>query len=87
VRFLFTRAFAVHELTIVKNLIDAVVGEVGAARVQVVRMHVGRWTCASPHALRFCFDVCARGTPLDGATLEIVETDGDELRVEEVEVE
>jgi hydrogenase nickel incorporation protein HypA/HybF len=77
----------VHELTLVKNLIDVVTGEVGASRVHVVRIHVGRRACASPHALRFCFDVCTRATPLDGATLEIVETDGDELRVEEVEVD
>jgi hydrogenase nickel incorporation protein HypA/HybF len=77
----------VHELTLVKNLIDVVMGEVGASRVHVVRIHAGRGACVSPHALRFCFDVCKRATPMDGATLEIVETEGDELRVEEVEVD
>jgi hydrogenase nickel incorporation protein HypA/HybF len=71
---------------LVKSLINVVTSEAGASRVHVVRLLVGRRACASPHALRFCFQVCARGTPLDGATLEIVETDGDELQVEDVEV-
>lgn len=75
-----------HELTLMKSLITAVTGAVGESRVHVVRLHVGRHACASSHALRFCFQVCARGTPVEGATLDIVETDGDELRVEEVEV-
>jgi hydrogenase nickel incorporation protein HypA/HybF len=71
---------------LVKSLINVVAGEIGASRVNVVRLKVGQRACASPHALRFCFQVCVRGTPLDGATLEIIETDGDELQVEEVEV-
>ena len=75
-----------HELTLVKSLIDVVTGEVGESRVHVVRLHLGRRACVSAHSLRFCFDVCARGTPLEGATLDIVEADGDELRIEEVEV-
>ena len=75
-----------HELTLVRSLIDAVTGAVGPSRVHVVRIHVGRRACESAHSLQRCFDVCARGTPLEGATLDIVETDGDELRVESVEV-
>ena len=27
-------------------------------------------------AIRFCFDVCSKGTPLAGATLEIIEIEG-----------
>ena len=77
---------AVHELTLVKSLIDVVAREVGGSRVHVVRLQVGRRACTSAHSLRFCFEVCARGTPLEGATLDIVETEGDGLRVEEVEV-
>lgn len=76
-----------HELTIVKNLIDIVTSEVGSSRVRVVRIHVGRGACTSPHALRFCFDVCTKETPLAEATLEIIDTSGDELRVDEVEVD
>jgi hydrogenase nickel incorporation protein HypA/HybF len=29
-----------------------------------------------PDAVRFCFDICAQGTPLEGAELEIVEIAG-----------
>ncbi len=36
---------------------------------------VSWWRCC-PNSLRFCFDVCARGTPVEGADLEIVETPG-----------
>ncbi len=75
-----------HEVSLMESLIDTVTRAVGVSRVHVVRLHVGRQACASSHALRFCFEVCARGTPLDGATLEIVETDGGEIRIEEVEV-
>jgi hydrogenase nickel incorporation protein HypA/HybF len=54
--------------------------------VHVVRLRVGRDACVSPDALRFCFDVCTRGTPLEGAALEIVEGTGGELRLQELEV-
>jgi hydrogenase nickel incorporation protein HypA/HybF len=29
-----------------------------------------------PDALRFCFDVCTRGTSIEGATLEIADVPG-----------
>lgn len=29
-----------------------------------------------PDAVRFCFDVCAKGTPLEGAELQIVRPEG-----------
>ncbi len=76
-----------HELTLIRSLIETVTSAVGESHVRVVRLSVGRRACASPHALSFGFQVCARGTALAEATLEIVETDGDELRVEEVEVD
>ena len=68
------------------DLVSAVADEVGESRVRAVRLEVGRYAGALPHALRFCFDVAAHGTVLEGAALEIDETDGDELRLKEVEV-
>jgi hydrogenase nickel incorporation protein HypA/HybF len=78
----------VHELAIVEGLLQRV-HEVlgpdqgggdgdgrGGARVAVVRLEVGRLACVVPEALRFCFDVCCRGTLLEGATLEIAEIPG-----------
>lgn len=75
-----------HELSLMEDLVAAVTSEVGEARVHVVRLEVGRLSGASPEALRFCFDVCTCGTPLEGAAFEIIETLGDELRLKEVEV-
>jgi hypothetical protein len=76
----------VHELSLMEDLLTAVTSEIGDARVHVVRLEVRRRSGASAHALRFCFEVCARGTPLEGATSEITETAGDELRLKELEV-
>lgn len=75
-----------HELSLMESVVDAVRSVVGDARVHRVRLLVGQGAGATPRALRFCFDVCARGTVLEGAALEIVEGEGDELRLEEVEV-
>lgn len=75
-----------HELSLMEDLVALVESEVGRARVHVVRLEVGQRAGASPHALRFCFDICVCGTALEGAALEIVTTEGDELRLKEVEV-
>jgi hydrogenase nickel incorporation protein HypA/HybF len=83
---LFWRRADVHELSMMEAVVTAVTREVGGARVHLVRLVVGQRAGASPHALRFCFEICARGTVLEGAALDIVETDGDELRLEELEV-
>lgn len=75
-----------HELALMEDLVATVADAIGDARVEIVRLRVGRQACASLHALRFCFDVCTRGTALEGAALDIVETPGDELRLQDVEV-
>ncbi len=76
----------VHELALIEDLVEAVTDETAGARVHVVRLRVGRDACVSVDALHFCFDVCTRGTGLEGAALEIIEGVGDELRLQEVEV-
>jgi hydrogenase nickel incorporation protein HypA/HybF len=83
------RRCLVHELSLMEDLVATVASELGdrgEMRAHVVRLEVGRLACASPHALRFCFDVCVHGTALEGAALDIVETSGAELRLREVEV-
>ena len=75
-----------HELALMEDLVETVRQAVRHARVHVVRLVVGREACASPHALRFCFDLCTLGTALEGASLEIIETAGDDLRLAELEV-
>jgi hydrogenase nickel incorporation protein HypA/HybF len=63
----------VHELAITESMVAAVADSVGPARVARVRLQVGRLAGVVPHALRFCFDACTRGTVLEGAALEIEE--------------
>ena len=66
-----------HELGIVQGLVEAVSERVGAqARVTEVHLRVGRLSGVLPDAMRFCFDVVAAGTPLEGARLDIEEPDG-----------
>ncbi|HEX3903383.1 MAG TPA: hydrogenase maturation nickel metallochaperone HypA [Polyangia bacterium] len=65
-----------HELAIVESVVTAVDERVGPARVTCVRLQIGQLAGVVPDALRFCFDLCTRGTALEGATLEIDEVDG-----------
>jgi hydrogenase nickel incorporation protein HypA/HybF len=46
---------------------------VGTARVARVRLAIGKLSGVMPDAVSFCFDVCAAGTPLEGARLEVEE--------------
>ena len=41
-----------------------------------VRVEVGQLAAVLPDALRFCFEACAKGTTLEGAELEILQTPG-----------
>ncbi len=65
-----------HELALTESIVDAITERVGDARVVTVRLRVGRLAAVLPDALRFCFDVCTRGTTLEGAALEIADVPG-----------
>lgn len=62
-----------HELALTETVVQMVRERLGDERVVRVRLEVGRRMAVVPDALRFCFDVCSRGTSLDGARLEIDE--------------
>jgi hydrogenase nickel incorporation protein HypA/HybF len=66
----------VHELGLATSVVEACAARAAGSRVLRVRVEVGRLVAVLPDALRFCFDVCARGTPVEGAELEIIETPG-----------
>jgi hydrogenase nickel incorporation protein HypA/HybF len=66
----------VHELAIAESVVDAVVDRLGRARVGRVVLEIGLLSGVVPDSLRFCFDLVADGTPLQGAVLEIVEQPG-----------
>lgn len=59
-----------HELALMGDLVSAVEAQI-EGRIRAVRLEVGALSCVMPDALRFCFDVCAQGTRLEGATLQI----------------
>lgn len=75
-----------HELGITRNIVAIVSEQAGEQRVIRIRLVIGRLSAIMPEAIRFCFDVCARNTPLEGALLEIDQPPGDELLIKEMEV-
>ena len=58
-------------MAIVSSLVDCVAEAVDSQRVLRVVLEVGALTAVAPDALRFGFDVCAKGTALEGAELAI----------------
>lgn len=65
-----------HELGIATAVVDACAERAAGARVLRVRVEVGQLVAVLPDSLRFCFEVCAKGTQVEGAALEILETPG-----------
>jgi hydrogenase nickel incorporation protein HypA/HybF len=65
-----------HELAITESVVAGVCEHVGDAKVTRVVLEIGKLSAVMPEAVRFCFDVCAKGTGLEGATLDILETPG-----------
>jgi hydrogenase nickel incorporation protein HypA/HybF len=65
-----------HELAITQSMVDAIVERLGPARVTAVNLRIGTVSGVVPDAVRFCFDLVAEGTPVEGATLHIDEPSG-----------
>jgi hydrogenase nickel incorporation protein HypA/HybF len=65
-----------HELAIAESVVSSVLERTGDRHVSVVRLRVGRLAGVVPDALDFCFELAAAGTPLEGASLEIIEEHG-----------
>jgi hydrogenase nickel incorporation protein HypA/HybF len=63
----------VHELAITEDVVRTVCEAVGTARVARVRLAIGTLSGVLPAAVSFCFEVCAAGTPLEGARVEVEE--------------
>jgi hydrogenase nickel incorporation protein HypA/HybF len=76
-----------HELGITRDIV-AIAGDAARGRRVIrVTLHVGKLAGVEPRAIAFCFDVVARGTPVEGAVLDIVLRGGDELVVKDMEIE
>lgn len=65
-----------HELSITRNIVAIVSERACGAKVTHVTLEIGQLSAVIPDAIRFCFDVVAKGTPLEGAQLEIIEVPG-----------
>jgi hydrogenase nickel incorporation protein HypA/HybF len=62
-----------HELALTQNIVETVAAHAQGRRVRRVTLEIGGFTCVTPSALQFCFEVAALGTPLEGARLEIIQ--------------
>jgi hydrogenase nickel incorporation protein HypA/HybF len=60
-----------HELAIAESVVDAVVSRTGESAVREIRLQVGRLSGVSADSLRFCFEMAAAGTGVEGAQLDI----------------
>ncbi|HLA49624.1 MAG TPA: hydrogenase maturation nickel metallochaperone HypA [Thermodesulfovibrionia bacterium] len=63
-----------HELGLMQNIVETVEDysrKNNAKKVLTVILEIGKLSGVVPTALEFCFDVCIKGTLLQGAKLEI----------------
>ena len=65
-----------HELGITRNIVAIVSERAQGQKVLRVTLEVGRLSGMLAEAIRFCFDICSQGSPLEGAALQIVEVEG-----------
>jgi hydrogenase nickel incorporation protein HypA/HybF len=65
-----------HELAVTEEIVEIVRRRAGDRRVRRVVIEIGKLSLVLPDAVRFCFDMVAEGTTVEGAALDIVEPDG-----------
>jgi hydrogenase nickel incorporation protein HypA/HybF len=65
-----------HELGITQNIVAIASEHSQGLQVRRIVLEIGQLTALLPESIQFCFDVCAAGTSLEGASLEIREIPG-----------
>ena len=65
-----------HELSVTRNIVAIVDEKAAGRKVKRVKLCIGRLSGVEVQAVRFCFDVVAKGMALEGAVLEIEEPAG-----------
>ena len=65
-----------HELGITRSIVAIVVDAAKGKRVTRVSVEVGKLAGVMPDAIAFCFDVVAKGSPIEGARLEVIVVPG-----------
>jgi hydrogenase nickel incorporation protein HypA/HybF len=71
-----------HEMSLAEGLRDIVQDQArahGFSRVTVLRLEIGRFAGVEKPALEFAFDVVMRGSPAEGARLEMIDLPGQAL--------
>jgi hydrogenase nickel incorporation protein HypA/HybF len=66
----------VHELSITRSVVAIAAEKAAGRKVSAVRLRIGRLAGIECDAIRFCFDLCAEGTSVQGAALQIDEVPG-----------
>jgi hydrogenase nickel incorporation protein HypA/HybF len=61
----------VHELSIAHAIVDVAARHAGDRAVSSVQVRVGHLRQVVPSALRFAFELCAHGTVVEGAELDL----------------
>ena len=61
-----------HELSVCQSIVEACSERAAGARVLRVTLEIGTLSCVLPDALRFCYDIAVKDTPLEGSELEII---------------
>ena len=65
-----------HELGITQTIVAIAAEHAKGAKVQRITLEIGKLSAIMPESVRFCFDVCSKGTVLEEAHLEIIEIPG-----------
>ena len=68
-----------HEMSLVEGIRSIVEDQARArtfTRVTVLRLEIGRFAGVEPAALTFAWDVVMRGSPAEGALLQIIDLPG-----------
>lgn len=75
-----------HELGLTRNIVAIVEEKASGRQVERIQLEIGRLAAVLPEAMKFCFDVCTQGTVAEGATLEIIHSEGAALMIRELEL-
>ena len=78
-----------HELSIAHEIVETVRRHLPpkvTGPVRSVKLKIGTFNRITEDSLRTCFELASRGTVVQGATLEIEEGSGDEIRVIEFDL-
>lgn len=65
-----------HELSITRNIVAIVHEHAKGERVTEVTLEIGLLSAVLPDSIRFCFDIVAKGTAVEGARLNIIDVAG-----------